>query len=246
MGNKRVVLVGISGPSSSGKSTLARLLRTIIPNSFILHQDDFYKAEEDIPKDDETGYTNWDCAGALDMLAFVNAMRYIRQNDGKFPPTLDSKEDQNELGQSGVPDHVVQIMQNEVVAQGLVSHRDTEIVVAFVDGFLLYNDPSVVKELDMSLLVRAPYEKLKARREARSGYVTLEGFWEDPPGYFDNIVWKWYVKDHQHLFENGDVNGALLEDKVPSLQTPTQLDLNMQELLVWAMGSLSNYLENID
>jgi nicotinamide/nicotinate riboside kinase len=190
------------------------------------------------------------------MPAFVNAMRYIRQNDGKFPPTLDSKEDQNELGQSGVPDHVVQIMQNEVVAQGLVSHRDTEIVVTFVDGFLLYNDPSVVKELDMSLLVRAPYEKLKARREARSGYVTLEGipshteltsgFWEDPPGYFDNIVWKWYVKDHQHLFENGDVSGALLQDKVLSLQTPAQLDLNMQELLVWAMGSLSNYLENID
>jgi hypothetical protein len=54
------------------------------------------------------------------------------------------------------------------------------------------------------------------------------------------------VKDHQHLFENGDVSGALLQDKVLSLQTPAQLDLNMQELLVWAMGSLSNYLENID
>ncbi|THV63449.1 hypothetical protein D6D27_10612, partial [Aureobasidium pullulans] len=27
---------------------------------------------------------------------------------------------------------------------------------------------------------------VKQRREARSGYVTLEGFWEDPPGYVDS------------------------------------------------------------
>lgn len=39
------VVVGISGCSSSGKTTLARLLRDIFPGSFILHQDDFYKPE---------------------------------------------------------------------------------------------------------------------------------------------------------------------------------------------------------
>jgi len=245
MGKKRVVTVGISGPSSSGKSTLARVLRNILPNSFILHQDDFYKPEEDIPIDDETGYTNWDCAESLDMSAFVDAIRYIRGNEGKFPPTLDSREDQNEIGPSGVPDEVVQIMQTDVVASNLVSPGDTEIIVVLIDGFLLYNDPSVVNQLDVSLLVRAPYEKLKERREARSGYVTLEGFWEDPPEYFDKIVWKSYVKDHRHLFENGDVGGSLRDD-VPNLQTPSHLDLDMQELLVWAMGSISNYLQSIE
>jgi nicotinamide/nicotinate riboside kinase len=109
------------------------------------------------------------------MPAFVDALRHVRENDGTFPPTLDSKEDQNELGVHGVPDDVVQIMRNQMVEQNLVSRGDTEIIVALIDGFLLYNNPSVVKELDLLLLVRAPYEKLKARREARSGYVTLEG-----------------------------------------------------------------------
>lgn len=40
------ILVGISGPSSSGKTTLARLLRDIFANVFILHEDDFYKTDK--------------------------------------------------------------------------------------------------------------------------------------------------------------------------------------------------------
>jgi nicotinamide/nicotinate riboside kinase len=45
-GNKAVV-VGISGCSSSGKTTLARLLRDIFPSAFILHEDDFYKTDSE-------------------------------------------------------------------------------------------------------------------------------------------------------------------------------------------------------
>lgn len=41
----RALIVAISGCSSSGKTTLARLLRDIFPNTFILHEDDFYRAE---------------------------------------------------------------------------------------------------------------------------------------------------------------------------------------------------------
>jgi nicotinamide/nicotinate riboside kinase len=72
------------------------------------------------------------------------------------------------------------------------------------------------------------------------------GFWEDPPGYFDKIVWKYYIKDHQHLFENNDINGPVRENKSLNLQTPAQLDLTMQELLIWGMGVISNYLQTIE
>jgi nicotinamide/nicotinate riboside kinase len=109
------------------------------------------------------------------MNAFVEAMRYIRDNDGQFPPTLDSKEDQNELGHSCVPEEVVRIMHDQILQENLVKRGDTDILLCFVDGFLLYSNPAVVHELDIRLLVRAPYEKLKARREARSGYVTIDG-----------------------------------------------------------------------
>jgi nicotinamide/nicotinate riboside kinase len=44
---RKAVVVGLSGASSSGKTTLARLLRDIFPNSFILHEDDFYREEKE-------------------------------------------------------------------------------------------------------------------------------------------------------------------------------------------------------
>jgi nicotinamide/nicotinate riboside kinase len=47
MVQQRAIVVGISGCSSSGKTTLARLLRDIFPGTFILHEDDFYKAESE-------------------------------------------------------------------------------------------------------------------------------------------------------------------------------------------------------
>jgi nicotinamide/nicotinate riboside kinase len=44
---RKALVVGVSGASSSGKTTLSRLLRDIFPNSFILHEDDFYKPEKE-------------------------------------------------------------------------------------------------------------------------------------------------------------------------------------------------------
>lgn len=45
--NQKAVIVAISGCSSSGKTTLARLLRAIFPNAMILHEDDFYNPESE-------------------------------------------------------------------------------------------------------------------------------------------------------------------------------------------------------
>lgn len=56
MGGQKAIIVGLSGCSSSGKTTLARLLRDIFPNSFVLHEDDFYRPEDECVSDsDSTG-----------------------------------------------------------------------------------------------------------------------------------------------------------------------------------------------
>ena len=47
MPERKALVVGLSGCSSSGKTTLARLLRDIFPGTFILHEDDFYKPENE-------------------------------------------------------------------------------------------------------------------------------------------------------------------------------------------------------
>ncbi|CAG8785695.1 5388_t:CDS:2, partial [Racocetra fulgida] len=50
----------------------------------------------------------------------------------------------------------------------------TDWTFVLVDGFLLYWDMQVVKELDIKLFVQADYAILKKRREERTGYVTVD------------------------------------------------------------------------
>ncbi|CAG8700797.1 8138_t:CDS:2, partial [Gigaspora rosea] len=68
--------------------------------------------------------------------------------------------------------------------------------------FLLYYDPEVIKELDVIFLVKADREIIKKRRKERTSYITIEGYFEDSPDYFDKIVWPNYIKFHKHLSLN--------------------------------------------
>jgi len=44
---RKALVIGVSGASSSGKTTLSRLIRDLFPNTFVLHEDDFYKPEKE-------------------------------------------------------------------------------------------------------------------------------------------------------------------------------------------------------
>ena len=100
------LLLGISGPSSSGKTTLSRLLRDIFPPSklFILHLDDFYLTDAEIPL--RNGVQDWDCLESLNLPQLNKALQHIKEH-GTIPDWLESIEDQNSAGEHGVPtDHV--------------------------------------------------------------------------------------------------------------------------------------------
>ena len=89
---------------------------------------------------------------------------------------------------------------------------------------------------------------MKSRREARSGYVTLEGFWEDPPGYVENIVWPNYVKDHAFLFVDGDVEGELDDRMVDEMRLhamPPRAEQSMTACLHWACGEVAAAIREV-
>lgn len=101
--------------------------------------------------------------------------------------------------------------------------------------------------LDLKIFLRASYAKAKARREARDGYVTLEGFWADPPGYVDQIVWPNYVESHAWLFEDGDVEGRFRRDVLEreGIRVPEgePLDGDMEATLTWIVDLLLEELK---
>ncbi len=103
--------------------------------------------------------------------------------------------------------------------------------------------------IDIKLFLRVGYEKAKARREARTGYATIEGWWADPPGYVDKIVWPNYVEDHAWMFEDGNVEGKFKEDvlKETGIHAQSQQgpDVDMETTLVWTVDVIMKALEEI-
>ena len=235
MHEHNAVLIGISGVSSSGKTTLARLLRDIFPNTFILHEDDFYKTDKDIPINKEAGdVADWDCLEAINLPALEDALNHIKVH-GMPPQDLVSKEDKNDVGPCDVDRKLVDRLQWRASRW---MFQDVP-PIAIIDGFLLYAEGmKAIRELfDVKILLRTDFATGKARRESRQGYVTIEGYWEDPKNYFDNVVWPNYAKDHAFLFKNGNVEGDLDEavtDPLGIKAVPKEKQDDMTACLEWA------------
>ncbi|KAI0884712.1 P-loop containing nucleoside triphosphate hydrolase protein [Annulohypoxylon maeteangense] len=256
MGDRKAFVVGISGASSSGKTTLARLLRDVFPNTFILHEDDFYKPETELPSKD--GLLDWDCAESISIPDMARALAYIREH-GTFPPFVDSKEDQNSIGACPVSDAAIAAAKAKVASwaspgqpgHSILHSRSSPLRICVLDGFLLYSPEleagGVPALLDTKLFLLVSRERATQRRERRDGYVTLEGFWTDPPGYVDKIVWPNYVASHAGLFQGGDVEGKLdekvLKEKGIEAQIGRGVDLDMEETFNWTVETVMRRLE---
>ena len=184
------MIIGVGGASCSGKSTLCSWLHYFLQGSQILRQDSFFKSDSEIPVENNTA--NWDCPDALKMSEFKTVIEEFKKHqdihlqESKTPdPKLDSlielKEKFNVLSKTRV---------------------------LIVDGFMLYNDPQIYSNFDICIFLTASKEKLKFRRQQRSGYVTTEGYWADPENYFDDFVWPQYVKYNKNFF-NGNIPGII-------------------------------------
>ncbi|KAK6504848.1 ribosylnicotinamide kinase [Arthrobotrys musiformis] len=265
------ICIAISGPSSSGKTSISRLLRAAFtsktltpspPTCTILHADDFYIPDSDLPLV-ELGTTgekvqDWDCPEALNFPLFLSSLKHAKQF-GSLPESHQSYEvthavgvDEsisklaNEVGPAGNGQEKILELEKKVVGwlngvEGELGRKVERIVI--VDGFLIFGTgvPEELKrEFDIKLMIRTPYEKAKQRREDRAGYTTMEGFWQDPQGYFEFLVWPAYVKQHSYLFEKGDMGtGVLTEEALANgLRTPAGTDLTLMQTLEWAVETI--------
>jgi nicotinamide/nicotinate riboside kinase len=120
-----------------------------------------------------------------------SALAYVRRH-GTLPPILRSKEDQNEATDPGVEASKIKRLNKEVGAQltkiqgqyGVGgSGEGPSLTVVFLEGFLLYAPPEsevpqhilrpIHENIHLHLFLPVPYDIVKSRREARSGYVTI-------------------------------------------------------------------------
>jgi nicotinamide/nicotinate riboside kinase len=198
---------------------------------------------------------DWDCVESLDLPLFESTLRHIKAH-GQLPPDSFSKEDQNSVGQSSVPQSLVDAQHAAVeswlsLLPSSVLAENTCLHICLLDGFLLYPAPTAkgpmhtlrtLSELfDMKIFTPCSRAQTIERRTKRTGYVTLEGFWADPPGYVEDVVWPNFMRDHEYLCKQEGPDGTLIVDqdvleKEQIFLAPGNGDAKMEELIEWAVG----------
>lgn len=184
MTNPRVFLVGIGGPTCSGKTTLTKHLLNLIKKhskqniqSFIIHQDDFAPPESSLIWNEKVGSADWDDPEtSVQWDKLRDTIDYVKQT-GRLPLDHSSHDELNPLPDLPVSDAMQKELDTAFQRRfGGVDGKDflpTHIV--FLDGFLLYYDEHVRRQIDLPIFLRIGRSLLKERRDARGGYVTAEG-----------------------------------------------------------------------
>lgn len=210
---------------------MTRDLQRVFTNSVILYQDDFYLSDSDIPVA-SNGLQDWDCPEAFDFEYMKWVLEHAKEH-GKLPEKFKSLEETQTLGPTSASEEDIDKIKSSLPDD----NKNQQFVL--VDGIMLFHASSPLIDLfDVKLMLRAPYAELKKRREAREGYATLEGFWTDPPGYFDQIVWPGYVNNHKHLFINENVEEQL-HPQFSALNVPQDIHWPPHKVLQWAVDRIN-------
>ncbi|KIK27846.1 hypothetical protein PISMIDRAFT_674139 [Pisolithus microcarpus 441] len=215
MVNTKVILIGVGGATCSGKTTLAKHLCKILPNSVIVHQDDFAPPQELIPIHPVYNVQDWDSPeNAIDWRRFRQFLENVKR-DGRIPSGHVSHDPLNEQKEFPIDAECFAKWRShfEEVERRAREDHGTEISWALVDGFLLYWDQESMDQLDIRIFLRVQHDTLSERRRERDYCIAaqsnLDGYvWRDPPQYWEHIVWPGYVAAHEDMFESGDVESG--------------------------------------
>ena len=242
-----VKIIGLSGPSSSGKTTLAYILQRIFPNiTYILHGDDFCKEFDQIPS--FNGYLDCDGPDAVDFVQMAQVLDHMRSHDGIPPGDFKSWQDdvfpgQEQKALKNVPKILIDNLRSEVE----LSRIDTSMKLVVLDGFLLFHDPEIRRRLDLMLFFRLSHDVTKQRRFSRQGYgseAKADEFWKTED-YFEKMVWRCYSEQHAFMFRDGEVEGKVDNEtcQKAGIKVSPAMNLPVAESLLWAKDQIISGLK---
>lgn len=180
------LVLGLSGCTCSGKTTIASRLAKAFPNAQCLRQDDFY-FPDDSPRHQwvpELNFVNYDLPSAVDMDAFRREIHsfsaaHTFPKNGKHPPAFSGEESymekSNAAAEAKTESDLIDVLQ------------DVKVPILILDGITIFNDKPTSLLCDVRYFCPLDRDECLARRNKRAYDPP------DVPGYFEQVVWPQYL-----------------------------------------------------
>ncbi|CAG8686883.1 1630_t:CDS:1, partial [Acaulospora colombiana] len=108
-------------------------------------------------------FYNWECPDAINFPKFLETLKHFRLTGfPKYPSTEGSVIKKDFEGENQLESLVREL---SLKVNCMFNDEMLEWKIAFVDGFLLYWDVDIVKELDLKFFIKADHYTIKQRRK---------------------------------------------------------------------------------
>lgn len=187
------LIIGISGATNSGKTTISKELHSLFPNSVLLHQDDFFYDEtsDKHTKIPELNHINFEILSSIDMGAFKNQIRMIIESEIPLNNAQPAPSD-------------VELKFKEKYFSAEINPSDQCLINKFqrlqfipniliIEGFLIFNDDQLQDLCDLKFYFTMNKTLCWDRRKMRTYQPP------DVPGYFEKYVWPLYLVHYEEV-----------------------------------------------
>lgn len=144
MSDMEVRLIGITGGSGSGKSTVVRRIKEAYPEAVVISQDSYYRSAPFISNDNITAY-NFDHPDAFDMDLMLDNLRNLKDGRACMMPQYDFVHHRRR-------DEFVRVEPSNLI---------------ILDGLMIFYDERIRDVLDLKLYVDTPADIRFIRRRQR-------------------------------------------------------------------------------
>lgn len=201
---KSCLVIGISGATCSGKTTLANAINRVISNSIVLNQDKYYWAENSSKHTlaKELNHINWELVSAFDNEMLIMSIESnLTKTPDKYLPNTENdtilrKFDMMTKEYNTIPKKDAlfgDVVQNDVNIKQLQALFEHLPKVVIVDGILIFNHPEILNMCDLKVFVTLDYKTCLDRRKTRSYDPT------DGAGYFEKVVYPSYINNLEEM-----------------------------------------------
>ncbi|OXA50754.1 nicotinamide riboside kinase 1 [Folsomia candida] len=204
--NMSYFLIGVSGVTCGGKTTLTKLLQRSFPWSRIVHQDSYFYDDDHsshVRVPEVENHVNYEILGSMDMARMHKDISAILQGPGEFF-------DDRSLSRSKNPHQDATLTEADPIpnfdtgiellktVQNLEfdSSKYRNIPVLIIEGFIIFESQVIFDACDARFFLTLSKDECRTRRSTRSYNPP------DCPGYFDNIVWPEFSRHY-----NNHING---------------------------------------